>query len=206
MENETKNVQQEQLMTQEKPENSQVEKDAVENAENKLFTRDEVNRAIAAEKKKAAEEARKEAEENFKRQQEEAQRLQTETEKFAKMQDDEKIRTLQEKLAEAEREKKEFLVEREAEKLRGEALKRAAEVGLPSSFVNDLDFKTITAEKLEDRIQERYKDFESEVNKRLNELLKNKVPETHHDNKDPDAWQNNTEPVKRNVWEKFTNR
>ncbi|PWL41399.1 MAG: hypothetical protein DBY45_10320 [Clostridiales bacterium] len=205
MENETQNVQQEQVTTaQETPEAAQTGQGNGD--ENKLFTRDEVNRAIAAEKKKAAEEARKQAEDDFKRQQEEAQRLQSETEKFSKMQDDEKIKALQERLAEAEREKKEFLVEREAEKLRGEALKRAAEVGLPSSFVNDLDFKTITAEKLEDRIQERYKDFEAEVNKRLNELLKQKVPESYQQTKDPDAWQENSDSAKKMPWERFTKR
>lgn len=190
-------------METEQPEESQGKKEEPE----KTFTRDELDKMIAAEKRKAAEAAKTEAMAELKRQQEEAQRKQTEAEKFAKMQADEQVKTLQEKLAELEHEKQEIQKQREADQLKQLAMDKAAAAELPLPFINDLDYKSIEAEALDDLIKERLDVFNAEVEKRLNQKLKQSPPETHvPQNTDPLAWKIPDQQPQQHPWNKFTRR
>lgn len=145
----------------------------------KTFTRDELNKIVAAEKRKAAEAAKAQAHQTFQQAQEEEKKRQSEAERFSKMQTEDQVKTLQEKLKALEKEKAEILCQNEAEKLRQAAVEKASKEGLPLSFVSDLNYRNIKAEELDDLIKARKEDFQKEVTRQLNLKLPNKPPETH---------------------------
>lgn len=174
---------------------------------NRTFTRDDFNRAVAAERRKAAEEARNAAMQEFEEKQNKVKQRQAEAEKFSKLQAEEQVRVLQERLETLEREKTEIQLQREADNLRQKAIEKATAAKLPISFVSDIDYRNIDAEKLDDLIQDRWNDFNREVENRLNEILPNRTPQTHKEISDPYAWQKPSQPAgQRKPWEKFTNR
>ena len=132
----------------------------------KTFTRDDVNRMIAAEKKKE----RETVEAEF-------QNKQAEAEKLAKMKEDERLKYEKEQ---SEKKAQDALSELNAYKLKDEAVKVANSEGLPIQFLDLIDFKTATAEQLNDTIGSVSKTFKSAVESALNEKLKQKSPENHH--------------------------
>lgn len=141
----------------------------------KTFSRDEVNRMVAAEQAKARQAAIAEV----KRQQEEEQRRHSEAELFSKLQEEDKIKALQEKLDAAEQEKQEMRRDHEAVQLKQLAVDKAAKAKLPLSFINDLNYRDVSAESLDMMIETRLKDFNAAVEARLNEKLRQAPPETH---------------------------
>lgn len=127
----------------------------------KTFTRDELNRAVAAEKAKAIE--------SYKAQMEQEK---AEAERLAKMNADEK-------LAHAQQQAQEALAELNAYKLKAEAQRIAAEAGLPASFLEPVDFRTAKAEEVSALIDKMAKDYKASVEAALNEKLKQSPPQTH---------------------------
>lgn len=143
----------------------------------------------------------------FEEKQNKVKQRQAEAEKFSKLQAEEQVRVLQERLETLEREKTEIQLQREADNLRQKAIEKATAAKLPISFVSDIDYRNIDAEKLDDLIQDRWNDFNREVENRLNEILPNRTPQTHKEISDPYAWQKPSQPAgQRKPWEKFTNR
>ena len=132
--------------------------------ENKTFTRDEVNKMINAETNKALEKYKEQVEAE-----------KTEAEKLAKMKSDEK---LQYQLEKEKSEKDNALAELNAYKLKEEAIKVASEKGLEVSLLNLIDFKTVTAEKLNENIDNLSTVFNKAVEKMVNEKLKEDTPIT----------------------------
>lgn len=133
--------------------------------EGKTFTRDEVNRMISAEKAKAREAAAAEF-----------QARQAEAEKLAKMKEDE--RAAYEK-QQAERRAAEAEAQLNAYRLKDEAVKIANETKLPLSFLNNIDFRTATAQQVSERIDAMTADFNRAVVAEVNARLKQPAPQTH---------------------------
>lgn len=172
----------------------------------KTFTRDDVNRMIAAEKKKASEAARQEAMQEYQRQQEAAEQRRAESEKFARLQSEEQVKVLQERIASMEKERAEIQIQHEADQLKRVALEKAAQVKLPLCFVSDLDYRRINAEALDSLINDRLNAFNAAVEERLNGILPNRSPTTSKTRPDPDAWQPGPKAAPRNPWERHTKR
>lgn len=141
-----------------------VEKVEVSKEEVKTFTRDEVNKIVNAETNKALEKYKEQVEAE-----------KTEAEKLAKMKSDEK---LQYQLEKEKTEKDDALAELNAYKLKEEAIKIASEKGLEVSLLNLINFKTVTAEKLNENIDNLSTVFNKAVEKTVNERLKEDTPIT----------------------------
>ncbi|HCA28328.1 MAG TPA: hypothetical protein DEP23_01460 [Ruminococcaceae bacterium] len=152
---------------QEQPTEQKPDKEQPEQKPEKTFTRDDVNRMIAAEKKKE----REAVETEF-------QSKQAEADKLAKMKEDERVKYEKEQ---AEKKAQDALSELNAYKLKDEAIKVANTEGLPIQFLDLIDLGTATAEKLNDTIANLSKTFKSAVEEALNAKLKQPSPETHHD-------------------------
>lgn len=132
----------------------------------RTFTRDELNRAVAAEKVKAVEAYKLQAEQE-----------KAEAEKLAKMNADEKLTHAQQQAQAA-------TAELNAYKLKAEATRIAAEAGLPASFLDMVDFRIMKAEEVNALIEKMAKDFKASTEALLNEKLKQSPPETHHQSAD----------------------
>lgn len=130
----------------------------------KTFTRDELNKIVSTEKAKALEQYKAQVEAE-----------KTEAEKLAKMKSDEK---LQYQLEKSNEEKNNALAELNAYKLKEEAVKIASEKGLEVSLLNLIDFKTVTAEKLNENLDNLSNVFNKAVEKAVNEKLKEDTPIT----------------------------
>ena len=142
-----------------------VEKAEVEvKTQEKTFTRDELNKIVNAEKSKVLEEYKAQIEAE-----------KTEAEKLAKMKSDEK---LQYQLEKSNEEKENALAELNAYKLKEEAVKIASEKGLDVSLLNLIDFKTVTAQKLSENIDNMTAVFNKAVEKAVNDKLKEDTPIT----------------------------
>lgn len=141
-----------------------VEKVETSKEEVKTFTRDEVNKIVNAETNKALEKYKEQVEAE-----------KTEAEKLAKMKSDEK---LQYQLEKEKSEKDNALAELNAYRLKEEAVKIASEKGLEVSLLDLIDFKTVTAEKLNENIDNLSNVFNKAVEKTVNERLKEDTPTT----------------------------
>lgn len=141
-----------------------VDKVETPKEEVKTFTRDEVNKIVNAETNKALEKYKEQVEAE-----------KTEAEKLAKMKSDEK---LQYQLAKEKSEKDNALAELNAYKLKEEAIKIASEKGLEVSLLNLIDFRSVTAEKLNENIDNLSTVFNKAVEKTVNERLKEDTPTT----------------------------
>lgn len=141
-----------------------VTKPAETEAKEKTFTRDELNKIVNAEKMKALDEYKSQVEAE-----------KTEAEKLAKMKSDEK---LQYQLEKSNEEKNNALAELNAYKLKEEAVKIASEKGLEVSLLELIDFKTVTAEKLSENIDNMTAVFNKAVERAVNEKLKEDTPIT----------------------------
>lgn len=107
--------------------------------------------------------------------QEDLEAEKTEAEKLAKMKSDEK---LQYQLEKEKSEKDDALAELNAYRLKEEAIKIASEKGLEVSLLDLIDFKTVTAEKLNENIDNLSTVFNKAVEKIVNERLKEDTPIT----------------------------
>ncbi len=107
--------------------------------------------------------------------QEDLEAEKTEAEKLAKMKSDEK---LQYQLEKEKSEKDNALAELNAYKLKEEAIKIASEKGLEVSLLDLIDFRTITAEKLNENIDNLSTVFNKAVERMVNERLKEETPIT----------------------------
>lgn len=107
--------------------------------------------------------------------QEDLEAEKTEAEKLAKMKSDEK---LQYQLQKEKSEKDNALAELNAYRLKEEAVKIASEKGLEVSLLDLIDFKTVTAEKLNENIDNLSTVFNKAVEKTVNERLKEDTPIT----------------------------
>ena len=130
----------------------------------KTFTRDELNKIVSTEKAKALEQYKAQVEAE-----------KTEAEKLAKMKSDEK---LQYQLEKSNEEKNNALAELNAYKLKEEAVKIASDKGLEVSLLDLIDFKTVTAEKLSENIDNLSAVFNRAVEKAVNDKLKEDAPVT----------------------------
>lgn len=99
----------------------------------------------------------------------------TEAEKLSKMKNDEK---LQYQLEKEKADKNNALAELNAYKLKEEAVKVASDKGLDVTLLNLIDFKTVTAEKLNENIDNLSVVFNKAVEKKVNERLKEDTPIT----------------------------
>lgn len=97
----------------------------------------------------------------------------TEAEKLAKMTKEQKLEYEAQK---ANKEKDNALAELNAYKLKEQALTIASEKGLDVSLLNLIDFKTVTAEKLTENIDNLSIVFNKAVEKAVNEKLKEDTP------------------------------
>ena len=148
-------------------ENNEVVTDTVKTEEaktEKTFTRDEFNSALAGEKKRIREEIMKEVEAE-----------KSEAEKLAKMKADEKKDY---EIAKANKRAEEFEAELNAFKLEREALKIAEEKGVNSKLLSLIDFKTVKAEEVENKINSINDVITAEVERLVNDKLKEKTPKT----------------------------
>ena len=148
-------------------ENNEVVTDTVKTEEaktEKTFTRDEFNSALAGEKKRIREEIMKEVEAE-----------KSEAEKLAKMKADEKKDY---EIAKANKRADEFEAELNAFKLEREALKIAEEKGVNSKLLSLIDFKTVKAEDVENKINNINDVITAEVERLVNDKLREKTPKT----------------------------
>lgn len=99
----------------------------------------------------------------------------TEAEKLAQMTEKQKSEY---ELTKANKEKENALAELNAYKLKEQALAIASEKGLEISLLNLIDFKTVTAEKLNENIDNLSTVFNKAVEKAVNEKLKEDTPVT----------------------------
>ena len=97
----------------------------------------------------------------------------SEAEKLANMNERQKAEY---ELKKANKEKENALAELNAYKLKEEAVKIASEKGLEVSLLNLIDFKTVTAEKLNENIDNLLAVFNKAVEKTVNEKLKESSP------------------------------
>lgn len=134
--------------TEEKAKEEQKEVEAPKKEE-KLYTRDEVNKMLNAERKKA------EAEKN-------------EAEKLAKMDEDQKIKY---ELAQAKKDLADYKSQVNALTLKGEANSYATSKGLPIEYIDDFNYAKETAESVKEKIDKlvdiRSKDLETYLNNKL---------------------------------------
>lgn len=93
----------------------------------------------------------------------------SEAEKLAKMKAEEK---LQYELDKSNKERDNVIAELNAYKLKTEATEIATEKKLPISFLKNIDFRSVKAEELNDKIEEMSRDFQNELEKAVNEKLK----------------------------------
>jgi len=149
-------------------ENNEVVTETVKTEENakteKTFTRDEFNSALAGEKKRIREEIMKEVEAE-----------KSEAEKLAKMKADEKKDY---EIAKANKRADEFEAELNAFKLEREALNIAEEKGVNSKLLSLIDFKTVKAEEVESKINNIKDVITAEVERIVNDKLKENTPKT----------------------------
>lgn len=99
----------------------------------------------------------------------------TEAEKLEKMNKEQKLEYQAQK---EKQEKENALAELNAYKLKEQALTIASERGLEVSLLNLIDFKTVTAEKLNEHIDNLSTVFDKAVEKVVNERLKEDTPIT----------------------------
>lgn len=99
----------------------------------------------------------------------------SEAEKLAKMNKEQKLEYEAQK---ANKEKDNALAELNAYKLKEQALTMASEKGLDVNLLNLIDFKTVTAEKLSENIDNLSVVFNKAVEKAVNEKLKEDTPIT----------------------------
>lgn len=130
----------------------------------RMFTRKEMNTAIAEEKRKLREELIAEMEAK-----------QSEAEKLAKMKDDEKKSY---ELEKANRRADEAMAELNAFKLEKEALKIAEEKGVNSKMLSLINFNTVKAEEVEKSIDTIKEIIDAEVERLVNDKLKENTPKT----------------------------
>lgn len=97
----------------------------------------------------------------------------SEAEKLAKMNKEQKLEYEAQK---ANKEKDNALAELNAYKLKEQALAIASEKGLEVSLLNLIDFKTVTAEKLNENIDNLSVVFNKAVERAVNEKLKEDTP------------------------------
>lgn len=97
----------------------------------------------------------------------------TEAEKLASMNEKQKHEY---ELHKAEREKNEALAELNAYKLKEQAIKIAGEKGLDVSLLDYLDYKTLNAEEIDNKLESISKAFKDAVEKAVNERLKEPSP------------------------------
>lgn len=102
----------------------------------------------------------------------------SEAEKLEKMNKEQKLEYQAQK---ANKEKNDALAELNAYKLKEQALTIASEKGLDVSLLNLIDFKTTTAEKLSENIDNLSTVFNKAVEKAVNEKLKEDTPITKTD-------------------------
>lgn len=140
--------------------NEEVKKDE------KTFTRDEFNSAIAGEKKRLREEIKKEL-------LSEQEAKDTEAKKLAKMDDDQKNQYNYEK---SEKARQEAEAKLNAYELKEKARDIATEKNMDTSLLNVLDFATETAESISTKIDVLNDAFKKAVEKAINEQLKEKAP------------------------------
>ena len=93
----------------------------------------------------------------------------SEAEKLAKMKAEEK---LQYELEKSNKAKDDAISELNAYKLENEAINIATEKKLPVSFLKNIDFRSVKAEEINDKIEVMTKAFQEEVEKAVNERLK----------------------------------
>ena len=106
---------------------------------------------------------------------EEAEAEKSEAEKLAKMKADEKKDY---EIAKANKRADEFEAELNAFKLEREALKIAEEKGVNSKLLSLIDFKTVKAEDVENKINNINDVITAEVERLVNDKLKEKTPKT----------------------------
>ena len=99
----------------------------------------------------------------------------SEADKLAKMNKEQKLEYEAQK---ANKEKDNALAELNAYKLKEQALTIASEKGLDVNLLNLIDFKTVTAEKLSENIDNLSAVFNKAVEKAVNEKLKEDTPIT----------------------------
>lgn len=99
----------------------------------------------------------------------------TEAEKLAKMNKEQK---LEYEIQKANKEKENTLAELNAYKMKEQAVSIASEKGVDVSLLNLIDFKTITAEKLTEDINNLSTVLNKAVEKAVNERLKEDTPTT----------------------------
>ena len=99
----------------------------------------------------------------------------TEAEKLAKMNKEQKLEYEAQK---EKQEKENALAELNAYKMKEEAIKIASDKGVDISLLNLIDFKTVTAEKLNENIENLSSVFNRAVEKAVNEKLKEDTPKT----------------------------
>ena len=103
----------------------------------------------------------------------------SEADKLAKMNKEQKLEYEAQK---ANKEKDNALAELNAYKLKEQALTIASEKGLDVNLLNLIDFKTVTAEKLSENIDNLSTVFNKAVEKAVNEKLKEDTPITKTSN------------------------
>ena len=79
---------------------------------------------------------------------------------------------LQYELEKSNKAKDDAISELNAYKLENEAIKIATEKKLPVSFLKNIDFRSVKAEEINDKIEVMTKAFQEEVEKAVNERLK----------------------------------
>lgn len=134
-------------------------------AENKAFQA-EFDRRMTKGNQTAIEKAK----EQWKLEQDEQK---SEAEKLASMNEKQKSEY---ELNKANREKENALAELNAYKLKEQAISIASEKGLEVSLLNLIDFRTVTAEKLNENIDNLSTVFNKAVEKAVNERLKEDTP------------------------------
>ena len=136
--------------------------------EDKYFTRDELNKIVASEKQKLRDELLREQEEQ-----------RTEAEKMANMKAEEKLKYQAEK---ERKEKEEAIAKLNAYELKEQAIKIAQETELDVSLIDLINFRTITAEELDNTLKTMKNSFDHAVEKRVNERLKEPSPKNVFNN------------------------
>lgn len=130
----------------------------------RMFTRKELNTAIAEEKRKLREELLADIEQQ-----------KSEAEKLAKMKDDEKKSY---ELEKANKRANDAMAELNAYKLEKEAVKIAEEKGVSSKALSLIDFKNTKAEDVETHIETIKNIIDSEVERLVSERMKESTPKT----------------------------
>lgn len=136
-----------------------VENNGTVEKKEKTFTRDEVNKMIATEKKKVREEIEAEK---------------TEAERLAKLTSEERYK---EELAQAKKESQEALSKLNAYELKEQTIKDNTDI--PAKLINLIDFKKYnTAELVKEQLATIKEVYNTAVEKGINDSLKEKTPKT----------------------------